>query len=91
MAKRNKDKLVESYSEDYFTKPLENYKIINPTDEKLISKKLDNSEELLKTLYQWLLSNDSLDGEMEEEYAFRVINEIPATKELINKYFRDNI
>lgn len=91
MAKRNKDRLVESYSEDYFTKPDKAYKIINPTNETLTIKKLDNAEELLKNIYQWLLSNDSLDGEMEEEYAFRVINEIPATKELINKYFRDNI
>tara|TARA_R100000278_G_C5427514_1_gene148880 strand:- start:322 stop:564 length:243 start_codon:yes stop_codon:yes gene_type:complete len=74
----------------YFEGSKVEYEIINQTNEKETQMKLRNAEELLKNLYQWLLSNDDLEGEMEEEYAIRVIREISSTKKLINKYFREN-
>lgn len=74
----------------YFEDSKVEYKVVNQTDENAISIKLRNAEELLKNLYQWLLSNDSLEGECEEQYSTRVLCEIPITKELINDYFREN-
>jgi hypothetical protein len=89
MANRNKDKLIESYSEDYFSDSDGRFEIINPSNENVVRKKLDKAEELLKNIYQWVLSNDALEEESEDQYAIRVINEIPTIKEDINKFFRD--
>ncbi len=91
MTKRNKDKLVEGYSEDYFSSSDGNFEIINPSDENLVRKKLDKAEDLFKDIYQWLLSNDALEGESADQFAFRIINEIRLTKEEINKFFRDTV
>ena len=90
MTKRNKDKLVETYSADYFSGPDGSYEIINPSNESLTRKKLSEAEDLLKHIYQWVLSNDSLEDELDEQYVIRILNEIPTIKEDINKFFREN-
>ena len=74
----------------YFKDNNVKYNMVSGDVEQSLLEKLNKSEELLKDIYQWLLSNDSLDGESEEDYCFRVLNEIPSTKELINKFFREN-
>jgi len=45
MVKRNKDKLIESYSEDYFSDSDGRFEIINPSNENVVRKKLDKAEE----------------------------------------------
>jgi len=87
---RNKDKLIETYSEDYVTTP-DGVKMIVTNTNKPLEYKLEKAEELLKCIYQWVLSNDALEEESEEDFAFRVINEIPHIKEDINTFFRENI
>ena len=87
---RNKEKLINTYSEDYVQTP-EGDKMFNPITDKVLRYKLEKAEELFKNIYQWLISNDSLEEEDEEQYAIRVINEIPHLKEDINKFFRDII
>ena len=91
MTKRNKDKLIESYSEDYFSEPDGGFEIINTNRESSTEKKLGNAEDLLKDIYQFLLSYDSLEDMSEEDYAYGIINEITNIKEYINKFFRENI
>ena len=90
MTKRNKDILIESYSEDYVTTP-DGVDIIVTNNNKSLKYKLEKAEELLKCIYQWVLSNDALEEESEEDFAFRVINEIPHIKEDINVFFRDTV
>ena len=92
MSKRNKDKLIESYSEEgYFTEPDQNVVIVNPTPHKELRKKLDDAEKRFKDIYQWLISNDALEEESEEEYSFRVINEIRDVKDIIDEFFRETV
>tara|TARA_R110000824_G_scaffold73222_3_gene186540 strand:+ start:2646 stop:2921 length:276 start_codon:yes stop_codon:yes gene_type:complete len=91
MTKRNKDKLVEGYSEDYFSNPDGSFEIVNPSNENVVRKKLDKAEELLKNIYQWVLSNDALEEESEDQYVIRIINEIPHIKEDINTFFRETV
>ena len=90
MAKRNKDILIDSYSEDYVTTP-DGVEMIVANSNNPLRYKLEKAEELLKCIYQWVLSNDALEEESEEDFAFRVINEIPHIKEDINVFFRDSV
>jgi len=90
MKKRNKDILIESYSEDYVTTP-DGVEMIVTNSNKPLRYKLEKAEELLKCIYQWVLSNDALEEESEDQYAIRVINEIPHIKEDINRFFRDTV
>ena len=90
MTKRNKDILIENYSEDYVTTP-DGVEMIVSNSNKPLRYKLDKAEELLKCIYQWVLSNDALEDEMEEEYVMRIINEIPHIKEDINTFFRETV
>ena len=90
MAKRNKDILIDSYSENYIATP-DGVEMIVSSSNKPLRYKLDKAEELFKCIYQWLISNDALEEESEEDFAFRVINEIPHIKEDINTFFRDTV
>ena len=90
MTKRNKDILIDSYSEDYVTTP-DGVEMVVSSSSNPLRYKLDKAEELLKCIYQWVLSNDALEEESEDQYAIRVINEIPHIKEDINKFFRDTV
>ena len=87
MAKNRNNENVKN-SNSTFSEYPPDVVIVNPTKEKKYLEKLDEAEELLKDIYQWLLCNDSLDGDSEEVYAFRVINEIASIKELINSYHK---
>ena len=91
MSKRNKDKLIESYSDGYFTEPDQNVVIVNPTKDKELREKLNDAEKRFKDIYQWLISNDALEGESEEDYSFRVINEIRDVKDIIDEFFRETV
>ena len=90
MAKRNKDILIESYSEDYVTTP-DGVEMIVSNNSSPLRYKLEKAEELLKCIYQWVLSNDALEEESEDQYVIRIINEIPHIKEDINTFFRDTV
>ena len=90
MTKRNKDTLIESYSENYVTTP-DGVEMIVSNSNKPLRYKLEKAEELLKCIYQWVLSNDSLEEESEDQYVIRIINEIPHIKEDINTFFRETV
>jgi len=90
MKKRNKDILIDSYSEDYVTTP-NGVEMIVTNNDKPLRYKLEKAEELLKCIYQWVLSNDSLEEESEDQYIIRILNEIPHIKEDINTFFRDTV
>tara|TARA_Y100000310_G_scaffold340236_1_gene435314 strand:+ start:192 stop:464 length:273 start_codon:yes stop_codon:yes gene_type:complete len=90
MKKRNKDILIEGYSEDYVTTP-NGVEMIVSNNNSPLRYKLEKAEELLKCIYQWVLSNDALEEESEEQYIIRILNEIPHIKEDINTFFRDTV
>ena len=90
MKKRNKDILIEGYSEDYVTTP-DGVEMIVSNNNSPLRYKLEKAEELLKCIYQWVLSNDALEEESEEQYIIRILNEIPHIKEDINTFFRDTV
>ena len=90
MTKRNKDMLIEGYLEDYVTTP-DGVEMTISSNSNPLRYKLEKAEELLKCIYQWVLSNDALEDEMEEEYVIRILNEIPHIKEDINTFFRDTV
>ena len=90
MKKRNKDILIDSYSEDYVTTP-DGVEMIVSNSGNALRYKLEKAEELLKCIYQWVLSNDALEEESEDQYVIRIINEIPHIKEDINTFFRDTV
>ena len=90
MAKRNKDILIESYSEDYVTTP-DGVEMTISSNSNPLRYKLEKAEELLKCIYQWVLSNDALEEESEDQYVIRIMNEIPHIKEDINTFFRDTV
>ena len=90
MKKRNKDILIDSYSEDYVTTPY-GVEMIVTNSNKPLRYKLEKAEELLKCIYQWVLSNDALEEESEDQYVIRIMNEIPHIKEDINTFFRDTV
>ena len=90
MKKRNKDILIDSYSEDYVTTP-NGVEMIVTNNDKPLRYKLEKAEELLKCIYQWVLSNDALEEESEDQYVIRILNEIPHIKEDINTFFRDTV
>ena len=90
MTKRNKDMLIEGYLEDYVTTP-DGVEMTVSSNSNPLRYKLEKAEELLKCIYQWVLSNDALEDEMEEEYVIRILNEIPHIKEDINTFFRETV
>tara|TARA_R100000278_G_scaffold46293_1_gene40248 strand:- start:2912 stop:3181 length:270 start_codon:yes stop_codon:yes gene_type:complete len=65
--------------------------IVNPTKGKKLELKMEKAEDLLKNIYQWLLSNDALEQENEEQYSMRIIREIKYVKLDINKFFKNNV
>ena len=76
MTKRNKDMLIEGYLEDYVTTP-DGVEMTISSNSNPLRYKLEKAEELLKCIYQWVLSNDALEEESEDQYVIRIINEIP--------------
>ena len=90
MTKRNKDMLIEGYLEDYVTTP-DGVEMTISSNSNPLRYKLEKAEELLKCIYQWVLSNDALEEESEDQYVIRIINEIPHIKEDINTFFRDTV
>ena len=91
MSKKDKDKLIESYSDSYFTEPDQNVVIVNATKDKELREKLNDAEKRFKDIYQWLISNDALEEESEEQYSFRIINEIRDVKDIIDEFFRETV
>tara|TARA_R100000808_G_C2051609_1_gene86932 strand:+ start:146 stop:415 length:270 start_codon:yes stop_codon:yes gene_type:complete len=65
--------------------------IVNPTEDKKLELKMQKAEDLLKNIYQWLLSNDDLEEEDVEQYSIRIIREINHVKLDINKFFKNNV
>ena len=90
MTKRNKDMLIEGYLEDYVTTP-DGVEMTISSNSTPLRYKLEKAEELLKCIYQWVLSNDALEEESEDQYVIRIINEIPHIKEDINTFFRETV
>ena len=90
MTKRNKDMLIEGYLEDYVTTP-DGVEMTVSSNSNPLRYKLEKAEELLKCIYQWVLSNDALEEESEDQYVIRIINEIPHIKEDINTFFRETV
>ena len=91
MSKKDKDKLIESYSDSYFTEPDQNVVRVNATKDKELREKLNDAEKRFKDIYQWLISNDALEEESEEQYSFRIINEIRDVKDIIDEFFRETV
>lgn len=69
----------------------DNVKIINKESESAIRNKLNNSEKLLKDIYCFLLSNDSLDGDHPEIYVQKILEDIRKIKKQIDAFFMDNV
>ena len=65
--------------------------IVNPTEDKKLELKMQKAEDLLKNIYQWLLSNDDLEEEDVEQYSIRIIREINHVKLDINNFFKNNV
>ena len=82
--------LIEGYLEDYVTTP-DGVEMTVSSNSNPLRYKLEKAEELLKCIYQWVLSNDALEEESEDQYVIRIMNEIPHIKEDINTFFRDTV
>ena len=85
---KSKDRMI-SVSKDNFVQTPDEVIYINPDMNKRLSVKLDEAEDLLKNIFNWLLSNDTIDEDT-DMYAYRVQSEIPALKDQIDNFFKEN-